>query len=55
MKIIIFTTNEYPKYEKTEEVFKSEADALNRFEELSSELIKKVRCGELQDYELTLI
>ena len=54
MKIIIFKTNNYPHYEKTEERFADYESAMKRFEQLSKELCCECNAGKLQDYELRL-
>ena len=54
MNIVIRTTNNYPYYKTYIEPV-SEEDAEKRYDELSKELIRKVRNGELQNYELYLV
>lgn len=54
MNIVIRTTNNYPYYKVFVEPV-SEKDAEKRYDELSKELIQKVRNGELQNYELYLV
>lgn len=54
MKIVIYKTNNYPHYEKTE-INVSEAEAMLRFNELSKDLCRECNSGKLQDYELRLI
>lgn len=52
--IVIRTTNNYPYYKTfIEPVF--DKDAEKRYDELSKDLIQKVRNGELQNYELYMV
>ena len=51
--IHIWTTANYPYYNHTTETV-AEEKALDRFDEISKELIRKCNAGELQDYKLEL-
>lgn len=51
--IHIWTTTDYPRYDHTTETVAKEK-AMDRFNEISKDLIRKCNAGELQDYKLEL-
>lgn len=54
MKLVIFTTNRYPKYDREELPFETLEAAERKMNELSAALMERCRAGELQDYQLEI-